>query len=77
MPPSFDTGNVTLGPEDVTIAVPNLKPSKPVTASVAAWLFFPTPEWQRMQRSRVACGMIVCANSRRDECCAVRGNRPH
>ena len=36
MPPSFDTGNVTLGPEDVTIAVPNLKPSKPVTASVAA-----------------------------------------
>ncbi len=25
MPPAFDTGNVTLGPEDVTIAVPNLK----------------------------------------------------
>lgn len=27
--PSFDTGNVTLGPEDVTIAVPNLKKGQP------------------------------------------------
>ena len=32
-PQSFDTGNVTLGPEDVTIAVPNLKRAAPPAES--------------------------------------------
>jgi serine/threonine protein kinase/WD40 repeat protein len=36
MPPEeTPTGMVTLGPEDVTMAIPNLKPKKPATASVA------------------------------------------
>ena len=38
MPPGEEapTGMITLGPEDVTIAIPNLKPNKPVTASMAS-----------------------------------------
>jgi len=42
MPPEMATGNVTLGPEDMTIAVPNLKrggpPNKPATPPPASEL---------------------------------------